>query len=349
MTVKNIEYLSPSNIHYLYECKFRYILSQNNFSKDKQPKVFNKNTFLGILMHLVLENYLKRRCNKDDFQQIWDEMFNLLIDEYNIEISEIELIKYHLPFYQVKKNMLLRILNHYNFNLKGYELELEKDVFGGLVKGKADIIFDNKSEKKVRIVDFKTGPIFSYVNGESQSIKSSYKFQLLTYGYVYWLKGYTSENITCILQGLSKSQVEEMVFTNQDYQNHEKLLINLKTSINQSINKGLEDSLANPNPTGCIYCDYNHRCDPLRKSLSDKVEFPSLLVINYINAESFEIEFKVNIKINGDSQSIYNVPIKIYDTFAKLVKDGNPVFVTGLYFQENSTIKYWTKYTKFFI
>ncbi len=346
MDRKFINSLSPSKIHYLTECKYRYVLNQNNYSGKKSVKVFNKNTFLGILMHLVLENYLSRKCNKEEYEQIWEEMLNLLSIEFNFDVSDIDLLKYHLPFYVVKKNILYKFITLYEWDIKGYILETEKEIKGGLVQGKADIIFDNKNEKKVRILDLKTGPITTFENGEKCQIKNSYKFQLLTYGYVYWLNGYKPENIRCILQGLSADQIEEIIFSTEDYQNHEDILKDLKTSINQSILENKELSLASPNPTRCIYCEYNYACLPLHESMKNDYSYTSLALIHHINSEKVDLESKVNILVNEGKLSIYKVPQIEYKTIIQLLNEGKIVFISGLYEQEQIGVKYWTKYTK---
>jgi hypothetical protein len=349
MDTKFIESLSPSKIHFLTECKYRYVLNQNNFSSKKRIKVFNKNTFLGILMHLVLENYLKRKCVKEEFDQIWEEILNSLIIEFNIDASNVDLLKYHLPFYIVKKNILYRFIISYDWDIDGYILETEKEINGGLVQGKADIIFDNKHEKKVKIVDLKTGPTTTFVNGEIDQVKNSYKFQLLTYGYVYWLNGYKPENISCVLQGISNDQVIEMVFSNHDYQNHEIILKDLKTSINQSILEGEEASLAEPNSQGCIYCEFNYSCMPLHESINKEVNYTSLALIHQIYSETVDLDFKVNLIVNKGDLSIFKVPINIYNSIIQSINEGKIVFVSGLYEEKNISIKYWTRYTKLVI
>ena len=78
---------------------------------------------------------------------------------------------------------------------------MEKKISRGVVSGTADIIFDNKTEKKVKIIDFKTENSYLYENAEKQSVKEGYELQLKTYGYVYWSNGYLPEDITCVIRG----------------------------------------------------------------------------------------------------------------------------------------------------
>ena len=78
-----VDYLSPSKIHFIKECKLRYVLSLSS-GTNNGTKLFNKNTFLGILMHSVLEQYLIRKCSSDDYDRLWEEHLKNMIKEYKI-------------------------------------------------------------------------------------------------------------------------------------------------------------------------------------------------------------------------------------------------------------------------
>lgn len=341
-----IEYLSPSKIHFINECKLQYVLSLSE-GINKGPKIFNKNTFLGILMHSVLEQYLKRKCSPDDFHNLWEELFNKMINDYEFDFKDVEIIKYHLPFYEVKKNKLLQLLCSNDFSVKGYNFDQEKNISGGFVKGTVDMVFENQSEKKVKIIDFKTGPIASYANGEKQEVKRGYLFQLMTYGYIYWLDGYLPENISCALQGVSISEYEEMAFTHEEYKNHEKLLLRLKTDINQAVTEEKIDSLANPSPKACMYCNFNSSCATLHNSMDSEINYTSMALIHQINSEFNDVESKINIITNGGKVTIYKIPTGTFISLKHLVKEGKSIFVSGLFDQEQVSIKYWTRYTSY--
>jgi hypothetical protein len=341
-----IGYLSPSKIHFANGCKLRYALTLTDTSQ-KGPKVFNKNTFLGILMHSVLEHYLKLECSVNDYESLWEELFSKMMNDYNVDIRDVEIIKYHLPYYEVKKNKLLILLKTKKFKIDGFELFLEKEIKGGIVRGTADIILENRKDKKVRIIDFKTGPIATYENAEKQTIKTGYSFQLITYGYVYWRDGYRAEDIICALQGPSQNEYEEVVFTQEQYENQEKLLFNIKSEINLSVKESNTDSLANPDPMTCKYCDYCSSCASLHNSMDLGTNYPSLTLVRQINSEFDDVETKINIITNGGQVSIYKMPRDVYRSIKQLIKVGKSVFINGLYEQHNANIKYWTRYTKF--
>lgn len=341
-----VDYLSPSKIHFINECKLRYVLTLTDGNHNR-AKVFNKNTFLGILMHSVLEHYLKRKCSSDDYDGLWNELFNKMIHEYRFDTQDVDVIKYHLPYYEVKKNKLLQLLKTYNFDIPRYDLSPEKKITGGIVSGTADIIFDNPGEKKVKIIDFKTGPIASYENAEKQGMKAGYLFQLITYGYVYWLDGYLPENICCALQGISESEYEEIVFSQEDYENHENLLTGLKKDINYAISEGKQDSLASPSSKACIYCEHSSSCNALHESMNVEINYPSLSLIHQINSEFDDVESKIKIITNGGKVSIYKVPARMYNSIKQSIKNGKSVFVSGLYEEEQICIKYWTRYTNY--
>lgn len=341
-----VDYLSPSKIHFVNECKFRYVLTLTDGNHNR-ARVFNKNTFLGILMHSVLENYLKRQCSSADYEGLWDEILNNMICEYSIDIQDIDIIKYHLPYYEIKKNKLQQLLKTINYEVPKFDLSLEEKITGGIVSGTADIILDNPSEKKVKIVDFKTGPIATYENAEKQEMKAGYLFQLKTYGYIYWLDGYLPENICCALQGISEGEYEEIVFSQEDYKNHERLLLGLKNDINHAIDEGKQDSLASPSPKACMFCEHSSSCNALHESMDGEINYPSLSLINQINSEFDDVESKINIITNEGKVSIYKVPSRTYSSVKQLIKDGKSVFVTGLYEEEQVNIKYWTRFTQY--
>lgn len=341
-----VDYLSPSKIHFINECKLRYVLTLID-GNHKGSKLFNKNTFLGILMHSVLEHYLKRQCSSEDYEGLWNELLNKMIYECGIDIQDVEVIKYHLPYYDVKKNKLLQLLKTYNYDFPKFDLFLEKKINGGIVSGTADIIFDNPEEKKVKIIDFKTGSIASYENAEKQGMRAGHKLQLITYGYIYWLDGYLPENISCALQGISDTEYEEIVFSQEDYKHHEDLLTGLKKDINYAIEKGKQDSLASPSSKACMYCEHSSSCTALHESMNGDVNYPSLSLIHQINSEFDDVESKINIITNGGKVSIYKVPTRTYNFVKQSIKNGRSIFVSGLYEEDNVSIKYWTRYTQY--
>lgn len=340
-----IDYLSPSKIHFVNECKLRYALTLIDVNQYGS-KVFNKNTFLGILMHSVLENFLKRQCSSEDYEGLWDEMFNNMICSYRIDVKDVDTIKYHLPYYEIKKNKLKLLLEISNYNVPGYDLSLEKKITQGIVSGTADIILNNPLEKKVKIIDFKTGPIARYENAEKQEMKAGYLFQLITYGYMYWLDGYLPQNISCALQGVSESEYEEIVFSWEDYKNHERLLNGLKSDINYAFDEENLDSLATPSPNACMFCEHSTACNSLHKSINAEKNYPTLSLINQINSEFNDVESKINIITNEGRVSIYKVPATMYDSIKKSIRRGKSVFVSGLFEEEHICIKYWTRYTR---
>ena len=340
-----INYLSPSKIHFIHECKFRYVLSLSDINRNR-TKTFNRNTFLGILMHSVFEQYLKRKCSISDYEELWYELFTKMIIDYKIDKQDIDIIKYHLPYYEVKKNKLLELIKTFR-NINGFELFIEENIRGGIIRGKADIIYDNISEKKVRIIDFKTGPISNYENAIKQDVKGGYKLQLMTYGYIYWLKGYLSKNIICKIQGVSVSEYEEMVFSDEQYKKHEELLLGLKEDINKSHIQGKLEALATPSPKACIFCAYNSSCTALHNiMINNKIDYPTLSLVNQINSEFDDFKSKINIIVKGGMISILKIPKKTYYFLKKTIKKGKSVFILGLFEEDKVGIKYWTRHTE---
>lgn len=342
-----LDFLSPSKIHFINDCKFRYVSSITQGS-NSGLKVFNSSSFLGVLMHSVLEKYVKRQYSRDEYEGLWNELMIKMLREYQIDIANIDNIKYHLPYYEIKKNKLYQLLESYNFNVTEYNLSIEKKLIGGVVKGTADIVFDNPLEKKVKIIDFKTGPIASYENAKRHKLKAGYKLQLLTYGYIYWLSGYRAENIICGLQGISICEYEEIIFSNEEYQRHEVFLKNLKKIVNNALRIQHPEILAKPNPKICMNCDNHMNCKPLHNEIKAGVNYPTLSLLNPDNSEFNDIDLGIKIIKPATRTMIKRIPINVYNSMKNIIANDGFVFISGLFEEDSVNVKYWTSHSTHF-
>lgn len=345
---KIVSKLSPSKIHYINQCRLRFTLSSLEKKRAHSgTMLFNKNTFLGILIHSVLEMFIKQNVVIDSFDDKWDELLFEMCKNYGVEANEIENLKYNLPYYTIKraqfKKYLTQLLKNKNDGLKA-----EVFVEGDLVYGFADLVEITAEENKVVITDLKTGPVRSVSDARLSSVKEGYRLQLLTYGLVYWEKNIPSQNISCNVQGLGKNEQINFVFDDAEYEAHSRFLKNLIYEINSYLKSQDHQGIATPNNDSCNYCEYSTSCERLHSViLQDGLSFKNLAIVNEINCEFDDLNSKINITTNGGVKSIHRIPKDDLNSIKGFIKSGGKVLLHSLFELQNTNIKYWTKYTSF--
>ena len=343
MNENSIKFLSPSKVHLISECGYRYLLSQEE-RKINSNRAYSLNTFLGILMHSVLERYVSDRSKPIDL--IWDEELDKML-EINERLDK-NIFLYHLPYYDIKKSKFIQLLKEVNFDISGYQVVSEQLLQSDLIKGKADIVFINETEKKVKIIDLKSGPIYNLDNGEKTDIKTSYLVQLLSYGYCYWKQGFDPINISCALQGISSTEYFELKFTSDDYCSHRDHLLNTRKKLNQSIEKGGGVELANPESSMCDYCEFNFKCKPLHECLEKINDHSSLCLLKDSNAQFLDNSLTINVTNQSTKRCLQRIPENIYKKIKSSVCQKNSVLLTGLYHDSDLGISFWTNFSRHF-
>lgn len=341
MNENSIKFLSPSKIHLINECGYRYLLSQIK-RKDSPNKTYSITTFLGILMHSVLELYISNRSKP--IELLWDFELDRMLDLYDISYKRVFL--YKLPYYDIKKSKFIQLLKEINFDISGYRVVSEQLLKSDLIKGKADIVYINEIEKKVKIIDLKSGPIYNLENGQKTEVKNSYLTQLLSYGYCYWKEGYEPNNISCALQGISKTEYFQLKFTSDDYNRHGDYLLRMKKKFNHSIRQGEEIELANPESSMCNYCEFNFQCRPLHDYL-EKNNHSSIFLVKDSYTQFFDNSSTINIAHNRTKNILQRIPNEIYRKIKDLVNQKKVVLLTGLYHDSHVDISYWTNFSRY--
>ena len=339
--------LSPSKIHFISQCKLRFILSSKKTEGTGRGPLFNKYSFLGILLHAVLEEFVNKDIEITDFESVWSRQLNSHIRKYNLVVDLKGNLIYQLPYYIIKKEKLRHYIIELQKNKNSY-LAAEVPIVENNIHGFADLIQEDKIEKKVSIIDLKTGPIWNIAKGEIIGLKEGYRIQLLTYGTAYWEKGYNARDISCSIRGLSEDEHISMVFTSEDYERNQKLLKKLKEEIEEVDLITESDSLASPAVESCKFCEYGLNCSALHKSVQvgALMEAP-FAIIDEINCEFDDLNSKINITTNGGVTSIHRIPSQVFTEVKGIVKLGSSIFVQGLYVLSNTRIKYWTQHSSF--
>ncbi len=337
-----MEKFSPSKIDFIEECVLRY-LKHNNTHKHQGKKTFNKDTFLGIVIHAVIEDFINSPYKITKFEERWDSILTKNLKDFE-ELNNLEIIKYHVPYYVVKKQQTKKLLH----KLKLKNPKAEFTISGSIVFGKSDLVEQPKFQKKVKITDFKTGPIWDVRDGYCIKIKNKFATQLKTYALVYWEKGFKPENIVCVLHGLSKDELVQFTFTEKEYKEHKSFLCDLKYKIADCTTNNNEFSLATPTSMACKYCDFIYSCVPFHKTLLAKPsEFESMQLINSKNS-AFDDQFlKIEIQKNENKTTIQKIPNIVYHQIKESVNDNHAVLLSNLYNIINSETKNWTRFTHF--
>jgi hypothetical protein len=337
--------LSPSKIHLISQCKLRFILSSQKVGGTGYSNVFNRYSFLGVLLHGVLEDFIKSNLDISEFDCVWNRQLGYFVNKYYINAGLQLSLAYQLPYYVIKKEKLRRYIDNL-LKVKGTRMLAEVPVVGTSISGFADLIDDDPIKKCVNIIDLKTGPIWELSKGEIIKLKEGYRIQLLTYGTAYWEKGYRSEDIVCTVQGLSKDEHIEMTFGSEEYAYHQKFLKLLIAEIEVAkLTSDLSD-MAFPAVDSCKYCEHAFKCSALHKKVKeDEMLDAPFAVIDEINCEFDDLNSKINITTNGGITSIHRIPNELFIEIKNKVGLGSSLFVEGLFVLSHSRIKYWTRYS----
>ncbi|PQB04125.1 PD-(D/E)XK nuclease family protein [Aureitalea marina] len=347
--VIEIAKFGPSKIHFISECELRYfnLLNLGDGVKKNKKFKFNKNSFLGIVVHSVIEEYINEQFDLDKFDKIWSKIFKQKLRACDMENKE-GFVTYFLPYYIVKKNKTKKLIETLKYKLDSVESEVE--IESSLIKGTVDMLELNASGKSLTLTDFKSGPIWDYIDGKIDKVKAAYEVQLKSYGLVFWEKGYDADKITCVIQGLSNKEYAQFRFEDHDYESHKKFLHKLKNHFNLQISSNQTDILGTPGDNTCDFCEFISSCKPLHNDLLHGDGFyRSILIIDQINSEFDDQNSKINISTNGGLQSLHKIPETEYWNIKSLITKNEKVLVSNLYHVVSTRVKNWTQFSTYSI
>jgi hypothetical protein len=332
--------LNPSKVHLLVSCMYRYLkLVQTR--KPSNYTYFNIRTFLGIVIHEVIEAYILKKFDLKDFEVFWHNNIQVKLNANGITYP-IDYIQYHVPYYAIKKVQTLKLLAGIKLS---DQTKPEAIIDSELIYGKIDIVEECQLIKHVTLTDFKTGPIWNLANGCISSIKESYRLQLMTYGLAFWEKGYSAKNIKCIIKGLAPSDEAVFSFSEDNYRIHSKFLIEKRRYINSYVSSGVSQGLATPS-TSCRYCEVAQVCKPMHTSVySGNLEIGSVVVMSKSNCVPDENNLAIRISQHGEARSIQRIPHEILITIQESLSADKMVFIANLLELPDSSILNWTRFT----
>lgn len=330
------------------KCKLKFILDSDFGGGRGHNYKFNSNSFLGNLIHKVLETYYKEIYDLKLFDRKWEDSLKEMCKYVKLESEDdiLEYIKYWVPAYYPKKINTLKILNSYIL-LEGGSIYPEKKVDFKNVYGIVDLY--EVSDDKIRITDFKTGVLFTIEDGVNIGIKEGYLEQLKTYGYVvYQTTKVQAANIELVIKGLGNNEKYSFTCTHEEYVAQGIKIDNLINETNQLIDLGNTDILATPEPDICNFCNHQFQCAPFHFSIRTHFEkWDKIVLLETINARFDFKELSINILVNDRTISIHNIPEKDFMIVKKMNEHGKGVLITQLFQVHNSNVKKWSKLTKY--
>lgn len=331
------------------KCKLKFVLDTNANGTKGYNYEFNPNSFLGTLIHKVIETYFKEFYDLRLFDSKWEASFleyrkNIQLDKDDFDI--LEYIKYWVPNYYPKKINTLKILNNYSL-LENGSIYPEKNVNYKNVNGVIDLY--EVSGAKIRVTDFKTGVLFNTEDGANIGVKEAYIEQLKTYGYiVYQTEQVKAENIELVIKGLGNNEMYSFKCTHEEYVTQGTKIDNLINETNKIIHFGNTDILATPQPNICNFCNHQFDCAPFHYNIKTQPEkWEKLVLLKTINVKFDFSELSINILVNDRTTSIHNIPEKDFVAIKNMNELGIEVLITQLYQVHNSNVKKWSKLTMY--
>lgn len=331
------------------KCKLKFILDSNGKGSSSYNYEFNPNSFLGNLIHKVLESYYKENYDLKLFDNKWEASLIELSLKVQLDIGDtdiLEYIKYWVPAYYPKKLNTLKILSNYSL-LENGSIYPERNVSYKNVNGVIDLYEENSD--KIRITDFKTGVLFNTEDGGNIGVKEAYIEQLKTYGYIiYRTEKVHAENIELVIKGLGNNEMYSFKCTQEEYVAQGIKIGNLINETNKTIDLGNTDVLATPEPDICNYCNHLFKCKPSQYAIRTKPEkWEKIVLLKTINVKFDFSDLSINIIINDRTTSIHNIPEKDFVAIKNMNELGKEVIMTHLFKVHNSKVKKWSKLTKY--
>lgn len=332
------------------KCKLKFSLDSNISVGRGYSHELNINSFLGSLIHKVLETYYKEIYDLKLFDYKWEASLIEMSKYLRLESEDdvLEYIKYWVPAYYPKKINTLKILTNYKL-LAGGIIYPEKKVHYKNVYGIIDLY--EISDDKIRITDFKTGILFNTEDGMNIGVKEAYIEQLKTYGYIiYQTTGFQAQNIELVIKGLGNNEIYSFNCTHEEYVEHGIKIDNLINETNTLIDLGNTNLLATPKADICDFCNHQFKCPALHFSVRNQLEkWEKIVLLEKINTSFDFKELSINIIVNDKTVSIHNIPEKDFVMIKKRNELGKEVLITQLFQVHNSNVKKWSKLTKYIV
>ena len=327
-----IKFISPSSFFYWTKCPLKAVYSKSFRDQQIFPK--HPDADLGSIIHSFIENKAKWNISSSvAFEEKWEIEIDKL--DYTYKKSGVQKIyfpiKWNAKYFAVKKLLLKKSLlreisrpkiNHLSRSKFEQWIDDSKDI-----GGKVDYMILNENDEIVEIVDFKTGNIFEFT-GTNKSIKMAYIYQLLLYAYIINEKQMFYPR--CFIQDI-KGNKYEVEISEEAINEIYKSVIELKTQINQSIEDGDVDQLANPNIKNCSYCDYRPLCNQYKTTLINN--FDNKQVDIYGEVISLKGSEKLELKIKVENKILTLKNISTYES----IQMGDNIFVYNLFCPDGDT------------
>jgi hypothetical protein len=341
------EKLGPSHVHSIDECNLRYAFRKENSENTGYIALYDRNTFLGNVIHEVINTYISEKRHINDFDIIWSQTLRELKNG-TLNSPNIEAIKYEAPFYVIKKWQTKDLLTGINDSNSRFYSEYPFESIH--LKGKIDLVKMDHESKSVEIIDFKSGPIWSYVDGKKHQPIQKYITQILSYGLYFFENGFAPSNITCKLIGLSKNDYYQINFNTEDYRKYSNHLFKLRRRLGQMMEKENFNIpyFGKPSPENCCYCSFRYKCRAFLKEIQVNPKSYQTDIFLNLRMDDLTIEAnKIRIVLQNNRQLlIHNVPSDIIRSLNLPLIEADIMLLTGLLKGDKENNYYWLKTTQ---
>ncbi len=321
------------------KCKLKFVLDSHVRRGKGRIYEFNPHSFMGELIHKVLENYYKEFYNFNEFDTKWDEALLEFCKKFKIEK---EYAQYWVPNYYPKKINTLKTIKNFTL-LGGNKVFPEEKVRFKNVRGIIDLF--EVDENNVRITDFKTGIIINILDGKNIGVKETYIEQLKTYGYIInKKKEIKADNIELVIKGLGNNELFSFMYSQEEYNIQGLKIDHILNEINEVLNTGNLNNLASPESSICNFCSHKFQCDALHDSIRNQPnKWDRIILLKTINVTFDSDKFAINILVNDRTKSIHNIPEEDFLEIKKMNENNQEVLISHLLQVDSSIIKRWSK------
>lgn len=318
---KKIDYISPSSFFYWEKCPLKALFSKTYRNKQFFPK--HPDTDLGILIHKFYEKQREWNISSiESFNEKWKHEIEIINESYkdNLIQSRYFPVQWYSKFYGVKKHLLCNNLIkgriHTEVLTKERTAIFEKWINNKYLGGYVDLIV-KIGDKVKQIVDFKSGNIFEIVDNKKK-IKEIYKQQLALYCAV--IIENQKELPELYLEAINGKRYPIDIDFDYVEELASRALV-LKQKINDAVESGKTDSLAQCNIDNCNSCNHRMFCNAYKNCFTNekcgnKIDLQG--TVNQIGRT--EVQFDTGMKIyiiknievlksltEGEQVSIYNL------------------------------------------
>lgn len=336
-----IKFIQPSQVYYWEKCPLRAVFSIEYKDRPVFPK--HPDSELGSLIHLFINKKNDWSISSvESFEKKWKNKVDEIDAAYlNNKLQKVYFpIKWNSKYFAVKKIQLKKSLLKES---KSHKSESKVNILreewrddGKDIGGQIDYLVSNEKNEIIEIADTKTGKIFEFLN-RKKVIKENYIKQLILYAHIINSKqGFYPK---CYIKDIEGNMYPLEINENVIKKEIEKA-VELKKSINKSIEESDFSSLANPILDCCFNCNYRPLCDQYKTKFINNFDNKRVDIFGEVVEIKGVNKFEIKLIIDGKEIVLKGI------TSIEDIALGDKVYIYNLYCPDgNSAILYALKET----